>query len=108
MKHLLLLAVVLAMATTAFGATCGVYTVAAPSACTIGDKIFDPFTSSAFPANTTLTIAASDPLTYSVTFFNAGGFKSNFNFAYTVAVDTGVCATCKIVEVDSGITGFNR
>jgi hypothetical protein len=105
MKHLLLLAVVLAMATTAFGAPCTSYTVAAPSSCSIGDKVFDPFTSTAFPAGTMLEIVSSDPQTYTVTFTNGNGFKSPFSFAYTVSVDTTVCPSCVITEVDAGVTG---
>ena len=104
MKHLLLLAVVLAMATTAFASPC-MFTSAPVGPCTEGDKDFSVFTiNPGLPAGTTVSIAQSGPNVYEVKFNNDAGIKNAFNFTYTVTLN-GLCPTCFISEVDAGITG---
>jgi len=108
MKHLLLFAVVLAMATTAFGSSvtslsCG--TVGAPtSPCTLGDKDFTDFVSSGFPdASISVTeLIPNRQYVLNLDAFNA--FNSNFTFTYTVSVN-GACATCKISDVAGSMSG---
>jgi len=99
MKYLLLLAVVLAMATTAFGAPCASYTAtpSLPNTVVCGDKTFDfttigPF----FGGEPTFTVSESSPTVFIVGISNINGLKTSFDFNYTVTA-----------PVSSPITSFN-
>jgi peptidoglycan hydrolase-like protein with peptidoglycan-binding domain len=63
-----------------------------------GDKIFSAFTGTA--TGDTVTISENTATSYEILLkAPVGGVSAIFSFGYTVQVDTGVCATCVITQI---------
>ena len=108
MKHLLLFAVVMAMATTVFAApqSCGEFP-APTDPCSIGDKIFSGFASTGGVGAAKVTLTEFIPNSEYVIDFQ-GVFTTDLTISYDVTVDTSVCPSCRISSVGYGLVGLPR
>jgi len=92
MKHILLFAVVLTMATTAFGATCATFTAtpSLPDSVTCGDKTIDFSALGTFSGGKpTVTVSETAPSVFVIDVTNTNGLKANFNFDYVITAAAG-------------------
>jgi len=92
MKHILLFAVVLTMATTAFGATCATFTAtpSLPDSVTCGDKTIDFSALGTFSGGKpTDTVSETAPSVFVIDVTNTNGLKANFNFDYVITAAAG-------------------
>jgi hypothetical protein len=102
MKHFFLFALVLAIATTTFGAPLNCGTLGSPTACSLGDKVFTNFVSTGFPS---AAVSVTELIPNRQYVLNIDGlFSADFNFSYTVAVN-GSCPSCKITTVAGSMSG---
>ena len=103
-KTLLLLGAMVIISSSMFAAACTNTTLDVLTTggftCTVDDKTFSNFqytplagapAASAVDANTSFSVTTQN---FGWSF--AGAFNGNFTLAYTVAVDTAICSTCRI------------
>ena len=69
-----------------------------------GDKIFTNFTSTGAVSGT-VTFKETSATSYEVLFITStvGGITTNFSYGFTVSVDTTVCATCRISQIQQNM-----